>query len=80
MNFLFDINLVPQMHNIKIPSLILWGRHDGILPVELAYEAYNEISSTNKYLYIFENSAHNVPIEEPGLFIERVRTFVKKYN
>jgi pimeloyl-ACP methyl ester carboxylesterase len=75
-----NVNFVPEMHKITIPSLIIWGRHDGILPVVLGYEAYDNIGSANKYLYIFENSAHYIFNEEPELFVERVRTFVEKYK
>jgi pimeloyl-ACP methyl ester carboxylesterase len=75
-----NINLVPEMHKITVPSLIMWGRHDGILPVEIAYEAYDKIGSSNKYLQIFEYSGHFTFYEEPDLFIERVRTFINKYK
>jgi pimeloyl-ACP methyl ester carboxylesterase len=73
-----NLNLVPEIHKIKIPSLILWGRHDGVTPVALAYETYDNIGSENKYIYIFENSAHNAPFEEPELFVEKVREFIDK--
>jgi len=74
-----NINLVPEMHKITIPSLILWGRHDGMLPVAIAQD-FENLGSSNKYLYIFENSAHFIFNEEPELFVERVRTFVNKYK
>jgi len=77
-----NINLVSEMHKITIPSLILWGRHDGILPVELAQEAYDNLDTNinDKHIYIFENSAHSPFLEEPGLFVERIRTFIDKYK
>ena len=68
------------MHKITIPFLSLRGRHDGILPVAVGYEAYDNIGSENKYIYIFENSAHMLDFEEPKLFVERVKTFVNKYK
>jgi pimeloyl-ACP methyl ester carboxylesterase len=75
-----NINFVPEMYKITILSLILWGRHDGILPVALGYEAYENIGSANKYLYIFEKSAHNLFNDEPELFVQRVREFVDKHK
>ena len=77
---LWNINFVPEMHKIKIPSLILWGRHDGVFPVALAHEAYDNIGSDNKYIHIFENSAHNPNLEEPVLFVENIKIFVDKYK
>ena len=75
-----NINFVPEMHKITIPSLILWGRHDGILPVVQAFEAYDNIGSVNKYIHIFEKSAHNPIIEEPELFVQKVKEFINKYK
>jgi pimeloyl-ACP methyl ester carboxylesterase len=75
-----NINFTPEMHKITIPFLSLRGKHDGILPYVLGYEAYENIGSANKYLYIFENSAHMLDFEEPELFVERVKTFVDKYK
>ena len=77
---LWDINFVPEMNKIIIPSLILWGRHDGVFPIALAHEAFENIGSENKYLQIFEFSAHNPCFEEPELFTERVLQFNDKYK
>lgn len=75
-------NLSPQMHKIKTPSLVLWGRHDGILPVVMAYDAFDNLGTDNadKYLYIFEYSAHNPMFEEPEDFVANVKVFIDKYK
>jgi pimeloyl-ACP methyl ester carboxylesterase len=75
-------NLHPEMRNITIPVMILWGRQDGIVPVEMAQSAFDYIGTdrNDKYLYLFENSAHTPQIEEPELFCEKVKTFVDKYR
>ena len=77
-----ELNFVPEMYKIVVPTLILWGRHDGALPVELAQEAYDNIGTNtdDKYIYIFENSAHRPTVEEPDLFVDRVKTFINKYK
>ena len=71
-----------EMYKITIPSLILWGRHDGILPVEMATDAFTHLGtdSLDKYLTIFEESAHNLPREEPLDFRMAVNNFVEKYK
>ena len=75
-----NIDFTQELHKIILPSLFLWGRHDGIVPAAVGYGAFALIGSDDKYLYIFENSAHNVPIEEPDLFVQRVRMFINSYN
>lgn len=74
-------NLSPAMHKIKTPSLVLWGKHDGILPVIMAYDAFDNLGTdnTDKYLHIFEYSAHNPMFEEPEIFVENVKEFIDKY-
>jgi len=77
---LWGLNVLSEIGNIKIPSLILGGKHDGNIPIKIANETYEEIGSDNKYLYIFENSAHMSFLEEPELFVQRVKTFIEKYR
>jgi len=76
------LNLSPEMHKIKTPSLVLWGRHDGILPVIMAYDAFDNLGTDNadKYLHIFEYSAHNPMFEEPEDFVVKVKEFIEKYK
>ena len=75
-------NLHPEMYKITVPAMILWGRHDGIIPVEMAQTAFDSLgtNANDKYLYIFENSAHTPHIEEQDLFVRRVREFIEKYK
>jgi pimeloyl-ACP methyl ester carboxylesterase len=77
-----NLNMTGEMYKITIPVLILWGRHDGRLPVELAREAYDNLGTNNgdKYVHIFENSAHCPYYEEPELFANRVKEFIEKYK
>jgi pimeloyl-ACP methyl ester carboxylesterase len=77
-----NIDFTPEMHKITIPSMILWGRHDGTLPVALAQDAYDSIGTDpqDKHLCIFENSAHCPSFEEPGLWLSRIKEFVETYK
>jgi pimeloyl-ACP methyl ester carboxylesterase len=76
------LNMHPEMKNILAPVLILWGRHDGILPVELAQTAFDSFGTktNDKSLHIFENTAHTPHIEEQDLFVEKVRAFIENYK
>lgn len=71
-----------EMNKITIPCLILWGKHDGIMPVELAYDAYTNLGtdSLKKQVLIFEHSAHSPNREEPVLFIQQVKQFIESYK
>jgi pimeloyl-ACP methyl ester carboxylesterase len=72
------LDLTPQMKNITLPSLIIWGDKDGIIPVEMAYEAYHAIGTdiSKKDVIIFENTAHTIYYEQPYGFVKAVKEFL----
>jgi proline iminopeptidase len=73
------LNLSPQMAKIKIPSMVIWGRHDGVNTIEMGFDAYNSIGGpdfTRKEMVILENSAHEGYMEEQPLFVRSFRRFV----
>ncbi|MFN8277104.1 MAG: alpha/beta hydrolase [Chitinophagales bacterium] len=76
------IDYRPRMHNITLPTLYLWGRYDGILPVALLPLGLDALgtATADRHSFIFENSAHNPFDEESGLFFEQVDQFVERYN
>lgn len=71
-----------KMHNITVPTLITWGRHDGILPVELAQDAYDRISTheSDKSIIIYEQTAHSPMYEETIKFNQDVASFIEEYK
>ncbi|WP_346857320.1 alpha/beta hydrolase [uncultured Draconibacterium sp.] len=76
---ILELNLSDDMERIKIPSLVIWGRHDGVNTIEMGFDAYNSIGGpdfTNKEMVILENSAHEGYMEEQDLFIATFREFV----
>lgn len=72
----------PLLADITIPSLVLWGRHDGILPVELAYTTLEALGTpdADKSLHIFEESAHSPMLEEPEDFADVVSGFIETFS
>ncbi len=74
--------LNPGMSAITIPALILWGVHDGILPVELAQDAYDALGTApeHKSIVLFDNSAHSPMNEEGGKFAQSVLDFMTQYR
>lgn len=78
----YDLDLTSEMYKITVPSLILWGRHDGILPVELAQNAYDYLGTdeNDKHIHIFEYSGHTPFLEEEEIFIAKVKEFIQQYR
>lgn len=76
---ILELNLSPQMAKIKVPSIVIWGRHDGVNTIEMGYDAYNSIGGpdfTDKEMVILENSAHLAHLEEQELFKKTFKQFV----
>ena len=57
-----------------LPTLIVWGRRDSIIPVEHASAAAEAIQ--NSRLAIFERSGHFPHADEPELFAETLAEFI----
>ncbi len=77
-----DIDLTSQMKNITLPSLIVWGEGDGIIPFPMAQHAYNSLGTipSKKSVFALANSGHVGFYEEPQLFVSAVRDFIEKYR
>ncbi len=76
---ILELNLSDDMERIKIPSIVIWGRHDGVNTIEMGFDAYNSIGGpdfTEKQMVILENSAHEGYMEEQDLFLATFRGFV----
>ena len=61
---------------IKIPTLVIVGRHDFITNVDMAKEITERIP--NAKMEIFEESGHFGIVEEPEKFYWVVKEFVEK--
>lgn len=75
---IWHLDYTSRLSEIEIPVLIAWGRHDGILPVELGIQAKEAMNLPDENFVIFENSAHIPQIEETALFNEKVITFIER--
>ncbi|HEY6272838.1 MAG TPA: alpha/beta fold hydrolase [Terriglobales bacterium] len=58
---LFDPALMDQLHQISVPTLVLWGREDALIPVRLA-GVYAE-KMPNARVIIYDHCGH-IPMEE----------------
>lgn len=75
------LDLQPEIGKITLPSLICWGRHDKVFPVSIATDTYEKLGTpaANKYLHVFDISAHSPNYEQPMEFADAVIRFVGKY-
>ncbi len=75
-----DVSFTDRLPEITIPSLILWGKYDLVVPTKFAQEAYDHLGSTHKELFIFERTGHSPLQSEPDLFAEKVIAFINEFR
>lgn len=59
----------------SIPTLIVWGDRDDIIPVEHAYQTHDSIPESR--LEIFEGAGHFLHAEEPERFAALLEDFIR---
>lgn len=73
-----------KVKSLSIPVIMLLGRHDYTTPTLPVIKWMNQLKAPMKKNIWFENSAHLIPVEEPGkmllTFVNEIRPIVlKKY-
>ncbi len=69
-----DRGLAKRAHRINMPTLLLWGDSDGVVP-SVYGEAFEELLP-NATLQIIDRCGHLPQLERPEQFIEAVRRFL----
>jgi pimeloyl-ACP methyl ester carboxylesterase len=65
-------------HQISVPTLIVWGKQDRVVPVRHAKVAHSKIP--NARLHLFDNCGHTPQLEYPEEFNTLIRDFVHEMN
>jgi pimeloyl-ACP methyl ester carboxylesterase len=73
---LTQIDYSPEMSSITVPTLVLWGAKDGVLPYPMAQDALSHIGSSNKTLVEFPNSGHGPVPQDFGLMKSSIEAFL----
>lgn len=60
-----------------IPTMVIWGRDDTVIPVNHAYTA--EETFPHATIKVFNNAAHFPHADQPELFTETLRHFLAEY-
>lgn len=69
-------DLISYLHNITIPTLLVWGREDRI--IQLSYgKKMNELI-TNSTLVVVPDRGHKLPYEDPKAFATTILPFLQK--
>jgi pimeloyl-ACP methyl ester carboxylesterase len=58
----------------EVPTLIVWGGRDKIIPVDHAYAAHDLIPGST--LEVIPEAGHFVPFETPGPFLDALLSFI----
>ena len=69
-----DRGLGKRIHRIKAPSLVIWGRQDGIIPPVYAEEFGSQLHDAR--VEIIDGAGHVPQIEQPERVIELVGEFL----
>ena len=73
--YMHNPSLPNLLHRIKsLPTLIIWGQQDGIVPVS-AGQVYQE-SIKDSRLAVVENCGHRVEVEKSDEFVRLVKEFL----
>lgn len=74
------LSFAERLSEISLPTLILWGRYDMVVPEFYAQEAFDNWGSDEKELVFFEQSGHSPMFTEPIPFAEEVLQFLDRHK
>jgi pimeloyl-ACP methyl ester carboxylesterase len=64
-----------RLPEIEVPTLIVWGRNDVLIPVDDAFE-FERLIGANARAVIFEDTGHMAMLERPARFNELLERFI----
>lgn len=68
-------DLVAAMEAVDIPTQLLWGEYDIIVPVSIAERMHQVIAGSE--LIVIPEADHGVPFKQPEVFASYVKRFIK---
>src|SRR5947208_1376018 len=73
--YLHNPRLPQHLRRVECPTLLLWGRHDKLLPVGMGEYYAKQIPGAR--LEIFESCGHMLPFEKPEQFAAKTVEFLR---
>jgi len=77
---ILSLDLRRRVPSVDVPVVFMLGRYDRQLEAQLAEKYFTSLTAPAKFLIWFENSAHNVPFEEPDKFVSHVREAINGHH
>jgi pimeloyl-ACP methyl ester carboxylesterase len=71
----FGYKFRDRLPEIEVPTLIVWGRNDILIPVEDARE-FERLIGANAHAVIFEDTGHLAMLERPSRFNQLLGDFI----
>jgi pimeloyl-ACP methyl ester carboxylesterase len=68
--------LAERVPELKLPTLILWGGRDRLIPIELGHRFHDEIAGSK--LGVFEDLGHVPQEEDPAATVAVLQTFLNE--
>jgi pimeloyl-ACP methyl ester carboxylesterase len=68
-------DIAEHVHSLECPVLLIWGRHDRLLPLSLAQELAGRVP--NVRLEVVDGAGHCPMIERPDAFNELLASWVE---
>lgn len=78
-NGIEDIALTDSLYKINLPTLLLWGKYDFVVPPQLGLDAERLIGSSDKELIIYEFSDHSPMNGEGAAYAADILRFIKAH-
>jgi 2-hydroxy-6-oxonona-2,4-dienedioate hydrolase len=69
-------NLADKLHQLKVPTLLIWGKQDKVTPPFVG-EKFHELIA-NSLLYFVDQCGHAPMMEKPDTFNEILESFLNK--
>jgi pimeloyl-ACP methyl ester carboxylesterase len=70
--------LPAYLRGVKVPTLIVWGREDAIIPLNCG-ELYHQ-ALANSTLHVIDRCGHSPALEKPQEFLTAVLSFLSQRN
>ena len=82
LNLVASGSIGKNINRISVPTLLIYGKHDLIAPVEVGEYIYNNIGTKkqDKTLLILNNSRHGAEEPDVGQFQKSIMDFIERYK
>lgn len=73
-----EYDVRPQLTSIMVPTLVLHGRYDWVIPLREAEEIAQ--NTPQAQLHVLEQAGHGMHVDAPDEFLQAIRTFLETYT